>query len=72
MAFATDVLKLLRLDASGDKQHLVIRSAGGPGKAAEYSLGIEEEYFLADRRTLEVAIQTPNELFRSANWSTGE
>ena len=70
MTFASDVLKLLRLDTSDDKQHLVIRSAGGRGKAAEYSFGIEEEYFLADRRTLEVAIQTPNELFESANWST--
>lgn len=71
MAFTSDVLKLLRLDAPGDKQHLVIRSAGGRGKAAEYSFGIEEEYFLADRCTLEVAIQTPDELFESANWSTG-
>ena len=71
MTFASDVLKLLRLDSSDGKQHLVIRSAGGRGKAAEYSFGIEEEYFLADRRTLEVAIQTPNELFESANWSTG-
>ena len=71
MTFASDVLKLLRLDSSDDKQHLVIRSAGGGGKAAEYSFGIEEEYFLADRRTLEVAIETPDALFESANWSTG-
>lgn len=71
MSIATDVLKLLRLDSSDDKQHVVIRSAGGRGKATDYSFGIEEEYFLADRRSLEVAIQTPNELFESANWSTG-
>ncbi|WP_375160977.1 carboxylate-amine ligase [Bradyrhizobium sp. RDT46] len=71
MTFTSQVLKQLRLDPSDDKQHLVIRSAGGRGKATDYSFGIEEEYFLADRRSLEVAIQTPNELFESANWSTG-
>ena len=71
MTFASDVLKLLRLDSSEDKQHLVIRSAGGRGKAAEYSFGIEEEYFLADRQTFKIAIETPNALFESANWSTG-
>ncbi len=71
MTLASDVLKLLRLDSSDDKQRLVIRSAGGGGKAAEYSFGIEEEYFLADRRSLDVAIQTPDALFESANWSTG-
>lgn len=68
---ASDVLKRLRLDPSDDKQHVIIRSAGRGGKAAEYSFGIEEEYFLADRRSFDVAIQTPNELFESANWSTG-
>ena len=62
---------MLRLDFSDERQHLVIRSASGRAKQAEYSFGIEEEYFLADRRTLEVAHQTPNELFEAANWSTG-
>jgi glutamate---cysteine ligase / carboxylate-amine ligase len=71
MAFDSDLMKKLRLGLSDDRQHLVIRSAGGREEVAEYSFGIEEEYFLADRRTLEVAMETPNELFEAANWSTG-
>jgi carboxylate-amine ligase len=71
MAFDFDLLKKLRLGLSDDRQHLVIRSATGREEVAEYSFGIEEEYFLADRRTLDVAMETPNELFEAANWSTG-
>jgi carboxylate-amine ligase len=71
MAFDSDLLKKLRLGVSDDRQHLVIRSAIGREEASEYSFGIEEEYFLADKRTLNVAIETPNELFEAANWSTG-
>jgi glutamate---cysteine ligase / carboxylate-amine ligase len=71
MAFDSDLLKRLRLGLSDDRQHLVIRSAAGREEVAEYSFGIEEEYFLADKRTLNVAVETPNELFEAANWSTG-
>ena len=71
MAFDSELLKRLRLGLSDDRQHLVIRSAIGREEASEYSFGIEEEYFLADKRTLNVAIETPNELFEAANWSTG-
>jgi glutamate---cysteine ligase / carboxylate-amine ligase len=71
MTFDSDLLKKLRLGLSDDRQHLVIRSAIGREEATEYSFGIEEEYFLADKRTLNVAIETPNELFEAANWSTG-
>jgi glutamate---cysteine ligase / carboxylate-amine ligase len=71
MAFDSELLKKLRLGLSDDRQHLVIRSAIGREEASEYSFGIEEEYFLADKRTLNVAIETPNELFEAANWSTG-
>ena len=71
MTIDSNILKLLRLGLSDDKQHLVIRSAGGRSETTDYSFGIEEEYFLADRHTLEVAIETPNELFEAANWSTG-
>jgi glutamate---cysteine ligase / carboxylate-amine ligase len=71
MAFDSDLLKKLRLGLSDDKQLLVIRSARGRAETSEYSFGIEEEYFLADKRTLNVAIETPNELFEAANWSTG-
>ena len=67
MTIDSNILKLLRLGLSDDKQHLVIRSAGGRSETTDYSFGIEEEYFLADRRTLEVAIETPNELFEAAN-----
>jgi glutamate---cysteine ligase / carboxylate-amine ligase len=71
MQFDPQILKLLRLDLSRDGGHVIIRSAAGRDAATEYSFGIEEEYFLADRNTLDVAIQTPNELFESASWSTG-
>lgn len=65
------ILKTLRLNLSRDGGHLIIRSAAGRKEVSEYSFGIEEEYFLADRETFEVAMQTPNELFEAANWSTG-
>jgi glutamate---cysteine ligase / carboxylate-amine ligase len=71
MKIDSDLLKRLRLGLSDDRQHLVIRSAAGREEVSEYSFGIEEEYFLADKRTLEVAVETPNELFEAANWSTG-
>jgi carboxylate-amine ligase len=66
------ILKTLRLNLSRDGGHLIIRSAAGREEVSEYSFGIEEEYFLADRETFEVAMQTPNELFEAANWSTGD
>ncbi len=71
MTFDSELLKRLRLGVSADRKHLVIRSAAGRGEVIEYSFGIEEEYFLADKRTLDVAKQTPNALFEAANWSTG-
>src|ERR1700740_3167247 len=71
MAFDSELLKRLRLGVSDDRKHLVIRSAAGRGEIIEYSFGIEEEYFLADKRTLDVAMETPNELFEAANWSPG-
>src|SRR5215218_3598214 len=71
MQFDPKLLERLRLGMSGDKRHLVIRSSAKPDVLTEYSFGIEEEYFLADASTLEVAVQTPNEMFEAANWSTG-
>ncbi len=71
MQFDPKILKTLRLNLSRDGGHLIIRSAAGREEVSEYSFGIEEEYFLADRETFEVAMQTPNELFEGANWSTG-
>ncbi|MBV9456964.1 MAG: carboxylate-amine ligase [Bradyrhizobium sp.] len=71
MQFDDKILERLHLNLSGEKGHLVIRSAVGHDDAAEYSFGIEEEYFLADASTLEVKMQTPNELFETVNWSTG-
>src|SRR3954469_8115082 len=71
MRFDPEILKLLRLGLSGDKRHLVIRSAAGRAGASEYSFGIEEEYFLADAATLDVAMQTRNELFEAGSLSTG-
>src|SRR3954454_13121127 len=71
MRFDPNILKMLNMALSGDRRHLVIRSAGDRESPSEYSFGLEEEYFLADATTLDVAIQTPNELFEAANWSTG-
>ena len=71
MRFDPKVLKLLNLGLSGDRRHLVIRSAADRESPTEYSFGIEEEYFLADATTLAVAIETPDDLFEAANWSTG-
>jgi carboxylate-amine ligase len=71
MRFDPEFLKLLQLGLSGDKRHLVIRSAIGQEHVSEYSFGIEEEYFLADAATFQAAVETPNELFEAANWSTG-
>jgi carboxylate-amine ligase len=71
MQFDPKILKTLCLNLSRDGGHLIIRSAAGREEVSEYSFGIEEEYFLADRETFEVAMQTPNELFVASNWSTG-
>jgi carboxylate-amine ligase len=71
MRFDPEILKLLRVGLTADRRNLIIRSAAGHDDASEYSFGIEEEYFLADEGTLEAAVQTPNELFEAANWSTG-
>jgi glutamate---cysteine ligase / carboxylate-amine ligase len=71
MQFDPKLQEKLRLNLSGDNGHVVIRSAVGREDNAEYSFGIEEEYFLADASTLNVLMQTPNELFEVANWSTG-
>jgi carboxylate-amine ligase len=71
MQFDPEIMKLLQLGLSGDKRHVVIRSAARQEHASEYSFGIEEEYFLADAATFQAAVETPNELFEAANWSTG-
>jgi carboxylate-amine ligase len=71
MRFDPEILKMLQLGLSGDKRHVVIRSAVGQEHVSEYSFGIEEEYFLADAATFQAAVETPNELFEAANWSTG-
>jgi carboxylate-amine ligase len=71
MQFDPHIIKKLRLSLSGDKRHLVIRSAAKPDDTSEYSFGIEEEYFLADATNFDVAVRTPNELFEAASWSTG-
>lgn len=72
MQFDPKIIERLRLNLSGDRSHIVIRSASGADQVASgYSFGIEEEYFLADATTGDVAVSTPNELFEAANWSTG-
>jgi carboxylate-amine ligase len=71
MQFNPAILKMLRLDLNREAGHVIIRSASGREDAPEYSFGIEEEYFLANRMNFDVAIETPNDLFEAANWSTG-
>jgi carboxylate-amine ligase len=72
MNFDKSIIDGLRLTLSGDHSHVVIRS-GGPERRpeAEYSFGIEEEYFLADAKTLDVEHTTPDEFFEAVNWTTG-
>lgn len=72
MAFSDAIMDGLRLSLSGDNSHVVIRSGRDICQAeADYSLGIEEEYFLADAATLDVAQETPAAFFEAVNWSTG-
>ncbi|MCK1353472.1 carboxylate-amine ligase [Bradyrhizobium sp. CW7] len=71
MKFDENILERLRVNLNGENGGLIIRSGLGHDNAAEYSFGIEEEYFLADASTLEVATQTPNELFEAGSFSTG-
>jgi carboxylate-amine ligase len=72
MEFDSGLLQRLKFSLSGDSGHFVIRS-GNQKKllSAEYSFGIEEEYFLADAGTLEVRQTTPDDFFEAVNWSTG-
>ena len=51
MQFDPKILKTLRLNLSRDGGHLIIRSAAGREEVSEYSLGIEEENSLGDRKT---------------------
>jgi carboxylate-amine ligase len=46
---------------------------GNPAMAADgaFSFGIEEEYFLADARTLRIARETPEDLFETVKRCTG-
>lgn len=71
MPFNEATLKELKLSLSNDNSHVVIRSGAPRREEAEYSFGIEEEYFLADAKTLDVAHTTPDQLFEAVNWSTG-
>src|SRR3954462_6164192 len=72
MNFNKSIIEGLRLTLSGDQSHLVIRS-GRPVRRedAEYSFGIEEEYFLVNAKTLDVEHSTPNAFFEAVNWTTG-
>jgi carboxylate-amine ligase len=72
MKFDPAILKALQLSLSEDRKHIVIRSdQGGSSSSGNFSIGIEEEYFLADAGSLEAAPRTPDELFEAVNWFTG-
>jgi carboxylate-amine ligase len=72
MEFDQAMLRGLKLSLSGDNRHVIIRSRAPTGVAtAEYSFGIEEEYFLADAASLEARHTTPDDFFEAVNWSTG-
>src|SRR4051812_48089324 len=72
MKFDRAILQQLKLSLSGDSGHVVIRSGKSHAVAtAEYSFGIEEEYFLADAATLEARHTTSDDFFEAVNWATG-
>jgi carboxylate-amine ligase len=72
MGFDRAILRGLELSLSGDSRHVVIRSSAPLDvSSAEYSFGIEEEYFLADSVTLEARQKTSDDFFEALNWSTG-
>jgi carboxylate-amine ligase len=72
MEFNRAIIDGLKLSLSGDNGHVVIRSSRPRAvSTAEYSFGIEEEYFLADATTLEARHTTPDDFFKAVNWSTG-
>jgi carboxylate-amine ligase len=72
MGFDQAVLRGLELSLSGDSRHVIIRSSPPiNASSAEYSFGIEEEYFLADSATLEARQKTSDDFFEAVNWSTG-
>ncbi len=65
-------LKALVLGASADRKHIVLRTdAPWRGPDAEFTFGIEEEYFLADAETFEAPAFTPAGLFEAAGFATG-
>ena len=71
MTFTSDVLKLLRLGLSDDKQHLVIRSAGGRGESSRVFVRYRGGVFPG--RSLDVGSAAKNSrlFFEAVNWSTG-
>jgi carboxylate-amine ligase len=72
MEFSRSFLHGLEMSLSGDNGHVVLRSRKPHGvSTAEYSFGIEEEYFLADETTLEARHTTSDDFFEAVNWSTG-
>jgi glutamate---cysteine ligase / carboxylate-amine ligase len=72
MGFDHAILRGLELGLSGDSRHIIIRSSTPiDASSAEYSFGIEEEYFLADSATLEARQKTSDHFFEAVNWSTG-
>jgi carboxylate-amine ligase len=72
MEFNRAILDGLKLSLSGDKGRVVIRSSKPHVlSTAEYSFGIEEEYFLSDATTLDARHTTPDDFFQAVNWSTG-
>jgi carboxylate-amine ligase len=72
MTFSDAITNRLKLNLSDDNSRIVISSADASSKAeVEYSFGIEEEYFLVDRHTLDVAHSTPDDFFAAATWATG-
>ena len=65
-------LKALVLGASADRKRIVLRTdTPWRGPDAEFTFGIEEEYFLADASTFETPELTPEGLFEAAGFATG-
>lgn len=72
MQFSHAITDKLRLRLSTDKTKIVVCSRKSTSSVeADYSFGIEEEYFLVDQHTLDVSHSTPDDFFSAVNWATG-
>ncbi|MBV8509871.1 MAG: carboxylate-amine ligase [Xanthobacteraceae bacterium] len=72
MEFIEALADRLRLKPGPGPVGFIISSKGQESKdEADFSFGIEEEYFLSDERTFQVICESPEALFEAASLQTG-